>query len=338
MAVASRFLSTDNGIGSYYPSDVGVPEGSVGQVVNTVDEMVREVRFQVKNGVDLVKIGDSVYGQHEAFSCDEMKAIVDTAHRLNTKVTIHARGSNNVRSAVRAGVDWIQHANVMTDDVIDELAESRIPVAPVLVLLANLLDFGSIVGVPVWKRDVYRRLLDQASETYNKARKAGVVFMTGTDSGFAATPSGEWHAREIELLMTYAGLSALDAIAAATKNAAVTLCGKHDVGSIEVGKAADVIVVDGDPLRDIRVLQDRRNIAVVVAAGVIQHFDDDVLATRHPYDRAQHIAPGEITWDVVFGSGDASGLDLANLNQDIAMDMVRDLRAAGKAAAGQAED
>jgi imidazolonepropionase-like amidohydrolase len=337
MAVASRFLSTDNGIGSYYPSDVGVPDGSVGLVVNTPDEMVRAVRYQIKNGVDLIKIGDSTYGQHEAFSTDEMKMIVDAAHRLNKKVTIHARGSANVSSAVKAGVDWIQHANVMTDEVIDELAASKIPVAPVLVLLANLLDFGAIIGVPVWKREVYKRLLDNAGEVYNKARKAGVVFMTGTDSGFAAVPYGEWHARELEMLVTYAGLTPLEAIAAATSRSAIALCGNHNVGSIEVGKGADILIVNGDPLKDIRVLQDHRNIATVISRGRVQSFDDDLLAVRHPYDRAQHIAPSEITWDLVFGDGDATGVDTANLNDDIAKDIINDLRQAGRAAAGHAE-
>ena len=99
MKTAGRFLSTSNGISDWYPSSVGVPDSSIGKVVNTADEMVTEVRHQVKNGVDLIKIGDSVLGDFEAFSRDEVKAMSDAAHRLNKCITMHARGSNNVDSA-----------------------------------------------------------------------------------------------------------------------------------------------------------------------------------------------------------------------------------------------
>jgi len=336
MAVASRFLSTDNGIGSFYPSDVGEPEGSVGLIVNTLDEMSKAVRYQAKNGVDLIKIGDSAYGQHEAFSLDEMKLIVDTAHRLQKKVTIHARGSANVLSAVRAGVDWIQHANVMTDEVVDELSESGIPIAPVLVLISNLLDFGSSIGVSVEKQDVYKKLLDTAGETYNKARKAGIKFMAGTDSGFAAVPYGEWHARELELLCTYAGLTNMDAIKSATSQAAITLCGKHNVGSIEVGKGADILIVNGDPLKNIRVLQDRSNIKVVICRGKVQIFDDAALNNRHPYDRALHISPGEITWDGIYGKATES--KVTHMNEEQSKELLLDLDKARISARSDSKD
>ena len=330
IACASRFLSTDTGIGSYYPSSVGNPEGSVGKVVNTTDEMLTEVLFQVKGGVDLIKMGDSVYGQWEAFSPDQMKAITDTAHRHGKRVTIHARGSKNVDNAVAAGVDWIMHANTMTDETISRLAESKIPLCPVIVLLANLLDFGPFVGVPAWKREIYKRLLDQAEDVYHRAKSAGVTFITGTDSGFASTPFGEWHARELEMLVTYAGLTPLEAIRAATLDCAVTLCGNADVGSLEAGKGADVIIVNGDPSKDIRILQDKRNIETVISRGRVLEFDEVALATRHPYDRAQHISPGEITWDVVFGEGEATGFDARDIPDDVAQDMLSDLRQAGR--------
>lgn len=331
IACASRFLSTDTGIGSYYPSSVGNPEGSVGKVVNTTDEMITEVMFQVKGGVDLIKIGDSVLGQWEAFSRDQMKAICDTAHRHGKRVTIHARGSNNVDSAIAAGVDWIMHANVMTDETIQRLADSKIPLCPVILLLSNLLDFGPIVGVPAWKRDAYKRLLDQAGDVYHRAKDAGVTFITGTDSGFAHTLFGEWHARELELLVTYAGLTPLEAIRAATHDCAVTLCGRADVGSLEAGKGADVLVVSGDPSTDVRLLQDRANIDKVISRGRVLQFDDEMLATRHPYDRAQHISPGEITWRAVFGDGDTTGFDAGDMHDDVARDILHDLRDAGRA-------
>ena len=309
MTTAGRFLSTSNGISDWYPSSVGVPDSSIGKVVNTVDEMVTEVRHQVKNGVDLIKIGDSIFGDFEAFSRDEIKAMSDAAHRLNKRITMHARGSNNVDSAVAAELDWIMHGNTLRDDTIERLADSGIPLAPALLLLGNLGEFGGVTGVPAAVRSDYSRLLDDTADSLNRAREAGVTIIAGTDTGFAATPYGEWHARELELLMRYAGMSALAAIKAATHDCAIVLGDEDDVGSLVAGKGADIIVVDGDPLADIRVLQDKQRIETVILRGEVQVFDDEVLAQRRPYERAQHICPSEITYDLVFNGGEASQTD-----------------------------
>ena len=309
MTTAGRFLSTFNGISDWYPTSVGVPDSSIGKVVNTADEMVTEVRHQVKNGVDLIKIGDSPMGDYEAFSADEIKAMSDAAHRLNKRITMHARGSNNIDSAVAAELDWIMHGNSMSDDTIERLADSQIPLAPALLLLGNLGEYGATAGVPAAMRSAYSRLLDNTAECLNKAREAGVTIITGTDTGFAATPYGEWHARELELLMRYAGMSALEAIKAATHDCSIVLGDEHDVGSLAAGKGADVIVVDGDPLADIRVLQNKQCIETVICRGEVQVFNDEELSQQRPYDRAKTICPSEITYDLVFNGGGAAEPD-----------------------------
>ncbi len=303
MTTAGRFLSTSNGIADWYPTSVGVPDSSIGKVVNTADEMVTEVRHQVKNGVDLIKIGDSPLGDYEAFSRDEVKAMSDAAHRLNKRITMHARGSNNVDSAVAGELDWIMHGNALRDDTIERLAESKIPLCPVLLLLGNLGELGGAVGVPQGLRDAYMRLTEATAESLHKAREAGVTLIVGSDTGFAVTPYGEWHARELELLMRYAGMTALEAIKAATSDCAIVLGEGNDVGALAAGKGADIIIVDGDPLADIRVLQQKERIETVILRGEVQTFDDEVLAQRRPYDRAQHICPSEITYDVVYNGG-----------------------------------
>ena len=96
-----------------------------------------------------------------------------------------------------------------------------------------------------------------------------MTFALGTDAGFAVTPYGEWHARELELLMEYAGLSPLEAIQAATANNAVTLGMEGEVGELAPGALADVLVVGGDPTRDIRVLQRPEAIEVIVKGGQV---------------------------------------------------------------------
>lgn len=326
MTTSGRFISTSNGISDWYPSSVGVPDSSIGKVANTVDEMVTEVRHQVKNGVDLIKIGDSMFGDVEAFSPDEIKAMSDAAHRLNKRITMHARGSNNVDSAVAAELDWIMHGNVLRDDTIEQLAESKIPLCPALLLYANMADFGDVVGVPGQAQSAFSRLLDETSDALHKAREAGVIMITGTDTGFAATPYGEWHARELELLMRCSGMSALEAIKAATHDCAIVLGEENDVGAIVAGKGADIIIVDGDPLADIKVLQDKQKIETVILRGVIQEFDDEVLSQHRPYDPAQYICPEGITYDVVYNGGIAAQADVRDFEADAEQDLMAELR------------
>ena len=301
LTTAGRFITTSNGIADFYPTSVGVPESSIGTVANTIDEMRAEVRVQIKNGVDFIKIGDTATGEWTAFRRDEIAAITEMAHQLGRSVTIHARGSQAVDFAVSAGVDWIMHGDRMTDDVIERLAASGIPLCPTLTLIANLYEWGHLVGVPEHKKDAYKKLLiDCAAPALAKAHQAGVAFMAGSDSGFSVTPYGEWHARELELLMTYAGLSSLEAIRAATANGAVALGLEGEVGTVEAGRIADLLLVDGDPVADIGVLQDRDRLTVI-ADGAIQSFDDPDPDLRWPYDRSQVIAAGEITQDLVRG-------------------------------------
>jgi len=325
MTSAGRFISTSNGISDWYPSSVGVPDSSIGKVANTVDEMVTEIRYQAKNGVDLIKIGDSILGDTEAFSTDEIKAMSEAAHRLNTRITMHARGSNNVDSAIAAELDWIMHGNTLTDDTIERLADSKIPLCPTLLLPGNLAEFGTEVGVPTSTRDAYARLLESTADALHKVREAGVTLISGTDTGFAATPYGEWHARELELLMRYAGMTALEAIKAATHDCALVLGEEHNVGSISIGKTADILIVDGNPLEDIRILQDPAKIETVILGGVVQIFDDEVLQQKRPYERAQHICPQEITYDLVYNGGETEQIDLREFDNENQIDLAREL-------------
>ena len=104
MTAAGRYLTTSNGLTDWFPDSVGVPEGSIGIVHNTLDMMISEVRHQAKNGVDFIKLADSPYGDYQAFTGDEMKALADLAHQLGKKMTIHARGSP--RSTPRSAPAW----------------------------------------------------------------------------------------------------------------------------------------------------------------------------------------------------------------------------------------
>jgi imidazolonepropionase-like amidohydrolase len=296
---SGRYLTTSNGLADFYPTSVGVPDGSIGRLTNTADEMLTEVRKQVKNGVDLIKLADSPMGEYQAFLPDELKRISELTHQLNRRVTIHARGSAEVGAAVDAEFDWIMHGNVMSDDVIERLAASRIPLVPTLLLLANWADFGHLVGVPSGRRDGAKRMMEVTADTLHRAHQAGVVFVSGTDTGFAVTPYGEWHARELQLLMEYAGLSEIEAIRSATVDAAVTVGLEGQVGQLLPGMLGDIVVVAGDPLGDIGILQRREAIVTVIKGGRVVHFDDELDTVRWPHDRVQLQSEADLTRDVV---------------------------------------
>ncbi len=299
---SGRYLTTSNGLVDFYPTSVGVPDGSIGRLTNTADEMLTEIRQQVKNGVDLIKLADSPVGEYQAFLPDELKRISQLTHQLNRRVTIHARGSAEVGAAVDAEFDWIMHGNVMNDDVIERLAASRIPLVPTLLLIANWADFGHLVGVPPDRRDGAKRMMDATADTLHRAHQAGVLFVSGSDTGFAVTPYGEWHARELQLLMDYAGLSELEAIRSATADAAVTVGLEGQVGQLLPGMLADMVIVDGDPLKDIGILLRKEAIVTVVKDGKVVAFDEDLDDLRWPNERAQLQSQGDLMREVVFGA------------------------------------
>jgi imidazolonepropionase-like amidohydrolase len=276
MTSAGRYITTSNGLTDWYPDDAGVVEGGIGIRCNTPDEMISEVRRQVKNGVDFIKLADSPYGEYQSFRDEELRAIADLAHQLKRRCTIHARGDAEMKAAVLAGFDWVMHGNLMTQETVDLLAERQTPLVPTLLLLENWAEHGRLMGAPRFIADACRRMLDRTHESLHMAHEAGVKFVVGTDTGFAMTPYGEFHATELELLMKYAGLSELEAIQAGTWNAGIVLNLEGEVGAVAPGMLADLLVVAGDPSEDIRVLQDRTRIETIVLDGEIVEIDREI--------------------------------------------------------------
>jgi imidazolonepropionase-like amidohydrolase len=276
MTSAGRYITTSNGLTDWYPDDAGVVEGGIGIRCNTLDEMITEVRRQVKNGVDFIKLADSPYGEYQSFRDEELKAIADLAHQLRRRCTIHARGDSEMRAAVLAGFDWVMHGNVMSRDTVELLAERQTPLVPTLLLLENWAEYGQLIGSPRFISDACKRMLEQTYTSLHMAHEAGARFVVGTDTGFAITPYGEFHAKELELLMKYAGLSELEAIQAATWNAGIVLNLDGQVGAVEPGMLADLLIVDGDPSETISILQDKSRIQTIVLDGEIVEIDPDL--------------------------------------------------------------
>jgi imidazolonepropionase-like amidohydrolase len=271
---AGRHIAADGGFADYFPNWLGMPASAEGVLCSTQDEMRREVRRQVKSRVDLVKIsGDSQaqdrdLGAGPCLSDPEMACIVDTAHALGRKVTIHSRYAKTVAAAARAGVDWVIHASYMDPGDIGLLRDRQIPVCPTITYTANIVQHGRDVGVDPNYIETKRRELDSLVHVHSRCVEAGIAMMAGSEAGFSVTPYGQWHTRELELMVELLGMKPLDAITAATFNNAKAFGWDSQVGSLQPGRWADFLVVDGDPLKDIRILADRSRIADIYKGGV----------------------------------------------------------------------
>jgi imidazolonepropionase-like amidohydrolase len=309
MTSAGRYITTSNGLADWYPDDAGSPAGSIGIRCNTVDEMIAEVRRQVKGGVDFIKLADSPYGEYQSFRYEELVAIADLCHQLNKRCTIHARGDAEVNAAARAGFDWIMHGNVMTRETVELLVEKQIPLVPTLLLLQAWAVYGPAIGSPRPIVEGCRRMLERTRNTLQMAHEVGLKFVVGTDTGFAMTPYGEWHAKELELLMEYAGLSALEAIQAGTYNAGLTLNLDGEVGGVAPGMLGDVLIVDGDPSQDITILQDPKRIQTIIVDGEIIDVDPSVKAWPNlpSYTYAGRYLTREVAEEAMNGNGSAYG-------------------------------
>jgi imidazolonepropionase-like amidohydrolase len=249
-------------------------EGTVGyaQIVNTPEEMVIWTRRHIKQGADWIKVHatgsiPTQPGELSVWSEHEMRVVCDTAHELGVPVTAHCRNAASVTCAARAGVDLILHASFMDDEGLEAVLASGAAICPTFTFLANLADFGSNVGASPGMEDIFRGEIAATGKMMRKAFDAGVPILCGSESGFALTPYGHWHGREMEVLVDALGITPLQAISCATKNNAIAIRAEGRLGTVEEGRLADVLVVDGDPLADIRVLNDRRNLRAVISRG-----------------------------------------------------------------------
>src|SRR4028118_749369 len=146
----------------------------------------------------------------------EIQAVVDAAHELNTPVVGHCRNSISTRESAEAGMDLIYHSSYMDDEALKAVVEHGSTLCPTFTLLGNLVEYGEKVGTAPELLDVFKAELDVTGVKVDKAHRAGVRVITGSETGFAITPCGEWHARELAMLVQYAGFSPPEASTAAT--------------------------------------------------------------------------------------------------------------------------
>jgi len=272
MHCAGRMIITYGSIEDDEPSWVGTPEHGVGVLCNSAQDMVTEVRRQCKHGVDFVKLADSRSGDVQTIAREEIAAVVTEAHRRKARVAIHSRGAGSTRAAAEAGVDWIIHADLAGPADLDAVAQAGIPIVPTMTFLAMVLEASGRYGQDVIQMDVNRmkRHFDGLIGVVEQARSRGIRILAGTDTGNNTfMPFGELHAKELEIFVRYCGFTPLEAISVATRDNAFALGLAGEVGVLEAGKLADVIVLDRDPVADIRVLQGGQHLACIVKDGKV---------------------------------------------------------------------
>jgi imidazolonepropionase-like amidohydrolase len=237
-------------------------------VVNSPAEARAKVRWLHKYGAQVIKIcatggvfslGDSVGGQQ--LSLEEMKAIADEAHMLHLKVAAHAHGDEGIRAAILAGIDTIEHCSLASDETIKLAVQHGTWFDMDIYNDDYILATGTANGTEQESLDKEKIIGLKQRQTFQRAVKAGVHMIFGTDAG--VYPHGD-NGRQFAKMVEW-GMTPLQAIRAATSDAAVALGQTGDVGAIAVGRYGDIVAVDGDPLRDVRVLE---KISAVVKGGV----------------------------------------------------------------------
>jgi len=236
------------------------------------DDVRRAVREQIRAGADAIKmmatggvITPGVEPGSPQFTLEELKAGAEEAHKAGRKIAAHAQGNEGIKNSLRAGFDTIEHGIYLDDEAIALLLEKKAVLVPTLSAPFNIMEKGEKSGIPSFIIEKTRRVKDAHVASIKKAHKAGVPIASGADSGTPFNLHGE-NLRELELLVGI-GLSPMEAIVSATRIAAETLGLGSRLGTLQPGKLADLIVVEGDPLEDIAVLQRKDKMVAVMKDG-----------------------------------------------------------------------
>jgi len=241
---------------------VGVCDGS--------DDCKRAVRALVKQGADVIKVtatggvlSNTSAGVGQQLTDEELLSIVETAHSLGRKVAAHAHSADGINAALKAGVNSIEHASYLDDESVKLFNKTNAYLVPTLLAGVWLSEEMEVNGnIPPAILEKIKQVVPVVEESFKRALKGNVKIAFGTDSGVSKHGT---NAREFVLMVKY-GMDNEEAIKSATVNAAELLDMYDKIGSIENGKIADIIAVDGDPLTDIITLL---NVQFVMKSGKV---------------------------------------------------------------------
>lgn len=251
------------------------------------EEMRKQVRRNVAMGADLVKLsmsGEEFTGNQHAednyFSDEETLAVTTEAHRRGLRVCTHARSAESVKMSLRNGVDIIYHASFIDEEGLDmlEAKKDEVFVAPGINWLVATLHDAAEFGYPPEAAEAagYKRELEHAIAGLKEMHRRGIRVLPGGDYGFAWTPHGTY-ARDLQHFVELLDFTPMEALLAATGLGGEIMRMPGELGQIKPGFYADLILVDGDPLKDITVLQDQNKITGIMKGGA---FHKDPSAAK----------------------------------------------------------
>ena len=274
---AGHVLSQTFGHGDIHFLPIEWVRQKIPTICDGVDECRRAARYALREGADFIKIcaTGGVLSmrdrpEHTQFSFDEIRAIVEEAGKVGTFVSAHAQGTEGIKIAIAAGVKTIDHGIYLDEEAIRMMKERGVILVPTLSIAYQIVTKGKEAGIIEWGVRKATEAFEHHLKSVKMAYEAGVKIATGTDFGGPPLWKMGTNAMELELLVEKAGFKPIDAIVSATKIAAEA-CGLADkIGTIEAGNMADIIVVNGNPLEDIKVLRKVDNIRLVMKEGKIE--------------------------------------------------------------------
>ncbi len=277
MATSGREICGVGGLMDWNPDFRKIGMEGLVLLVNGPDEARAAVRKLVKDGVEWIKTyptGDAaspdVNDHHTlCMTFEEMHAVVQTAHNHHLKVTGHCRATDGIKNALRAGYDALEHGTFMDREAMDLLLQRDVPVVPALYFELASIEHGPEFGMSQRVIDGHKETLEGGAASARWILSEGGRLGMGGDYGFAWNPHGDY-ARELTFFVNYVGLKPLEVIRCATQSGAQIMGRDHEFGTLSVGKLADILVVDGDVVADISILEDRTRLIAVLQGGTIQ--------------------------------------------------------------------
>ena len=274
---ASQEITVPGGLGDTTAPHLPQHEFAFGAIVSGAEEMRRCVRMFAKYGVDSIKInlsGESITGmpsEMSQFTSEEVRVCVEESKAWGKRVSAHARSSWAVKECIKQGIEVIYHASFTDEEALDMLEANKLEhhLAPGLAWLINTCHHASQWGLTpeVTRKMGYHRELEAAIESMKAMRRRGIRILPGGDYGFAWTPHGT-NAKDLEYFVKFVGMSNMEALLSATAWGGPMMMMGKQIGYIREGCLADILLVDGDPLADITVLQDKDRILSVMKDGV----------------------------------------------------------------------
>jgi imidazolonepropionase-like amidohydrolase len=247
----------------------------IGREADGPDGVRAATRAEIKAGAHFIKamatggvLTPGVIPTQTALQQDELEQVAREAHNAGRRAACHAIGNGGIKNAIRAGIDSIEHGFYLDDEALQLAIDNGTVLVPTLIAVNQIVNNGGTGAIPDWVVEKAESESGHHRSSFAAAVQAGMKIAAGTDAGTPFNPH-DFMATEMALMVEY-GLAPMDAIVAATKNAAYNLGLDPDIGTLEVGRIADVIVVDGDPATDIAAME---NVRFVMKEGQVARND-----------------------------------------------------------------